>query len=162
MKTVVRLKILSDELLPEAISEKLGLSPDLSWHKGVPDGKTTPNMLKWSGWILNSGAPEDVPLEKQIRTLLTKLEPRAHQLRAISALETVNISCVIYSDTAPPLYFEKEVIGVVASLGANFDIDLYPSSDAVEPVEDILVVERKDTPGTSGEPSHSKSKRQVM
>jgi hypothetical protein len=162
MRTTVRLRILSSGVSPEGISEQLGVRPDHVWYKGVPDGKTPANMLKVNGWILNSGASEDVPADKQIRMLLAKLESRGDQLKTISSTETVDVSCVIYSDTAPPLYFEKEIMQTIASLGANFDIDLYPSLEAAEPSEVDPAVKRKSESGAREKKSRIKSGHHVV
>ncbi|QLQ33446.1 MAG: DUF4279 domain-containing protein [Candidatus Thiothrix singaporensis] len=41
----------------------------------------------------------------------------------------VQLSCAIYYKREPPLFFEKEIIAWLNSMGASLDIDLYLSGD---------------------------------
>jgi len=132
METIVRLRILSETLDPESISRELRLQPDRSWSKGTKDKKVSRNMAKVNGWLLNSGAAKDVPLKDQIGMLVNRLKPHSEKIRGISGANTVDFSCVIYTPTEPPLYFDKEAIGTIASLGANLDIDLYMLGESEE------------------------------
>jgi Domain of unknown function (DUF4279) len=125
METIVRIKILSNELPPEEISRRLRQEPDRSWSKGSPDPKVSRNMSKFNAWILNSGLPKDAPIEDQVAALLEKVRPVANEVLEISANETVDFSCVVYSDAEPPIYFDNKTLNAIASLGANLDVDLY-------------------------------------
>jgi Domain of unknown function (DUF4279) len=125
METIVRIKILSDTLSPEEISRRLRREPDRSWNKGTADPKVSRNMSKFNAWILNSGLPKDVPIENQVAALLEKVQPVAREILEISATETVDFSCVVYSDAEPPIYFDNKTLSAITSLGANLDVDLY-------------------------------------
>jgi hypothetical protein len=125
METIVRIKILSNELSPEEISRKLRQQPDRSWNKGTADPKVSRNMSKFNAWILNSGLPKDARIEDQVAALLEKVRPVGKEILEISANETVDFSCVVYSDAEPPIYFDNKTLGAIASLGANLDVDLY-------------------------------------
>ena len=125
METIVRIKILSNELSPEEISRRLRQEPNRSWIKGTTDPKVSRNMSKFNAWILNSGLPKDAPIDYQVTALLEKVRPFAKEIREISANETVDFSCVVYSDAEPPIYFDNKTLSAIASLGANLDIDLY-------------------------------------
>jgi hypothetical protein len=56
---------------------------------------------------------------------LDRLFPVAEGIRAFSKDDRVEFSCVCYSSSIPALYFEKEWIAAIASMGASLDIDLY-------------------------------------
>ena len=125
METIVRIKILSNDLSPEEISRRLRQQPDRSWNKGTADPKVSRNMSKFNAWILNSGLPKDARIEDQVAALLEKVRPVGKEILEISANETVDFSCVVYSDAEPPIYFDNKTLGAIASLGANLDVDLY-------------------------------------
>jgi hypothetical protein len=125
METIVRIKILSDTLSPREISRRLGQEPDRFWNKGTADPNVSRNMAKFNAWILNSGLPKDAPIEAQVAALLEKVRPLAKEILQMSATETVDFSCVIYSEAEPPTYFDNKALSAIASLGANLDLDLY-------------------------------------
>ncbi len=78
------------------------------------------------GWELGSGLSTSAGLEEHIKALLNRLEGRAEPVGLLSATADVELSCVVYADSAPALNFEKSVIDRLARLGASLDIDLYP------------------------------------
>jgi hypothetical protein len=129
MRNIVRLKILSENLAPEDISTKLGLTPSRSWRKGERDRKKASlNMAKWNGWILESGCAPDVPIVEQLKILLCELEPHQHTIQQISYSSDVTISLVTYSNPDRSLYLDKGIVAILTSLGANLDLDVYDDS----------------------------------
>lgn len=133
METIVRIKILSDTLTPEEISNRLGRKPDRAWDKGTEDPMVARNMAKFNAWIMNSGESRETAIEDQIATLLAKLKPLSKEILDISAEAIVDFSCVVYSDTEPPIYVDNKTLTAIASLGANLDVDLYFQSSRAHP-----------------------------
>jgi Domain of unknown function (DUF4279) len=125
METIIRIKILSDTLSPKEISRRLRQKPDRSWNKGTADPKVSRNMAKFNAWILNSGLPKDASIEAHVTALLERVRPVAREILELSRTETVDFSCVVYSDAEPPTYFDNRALSAIASLGANLDVDLY-------------------------------------
>lgn len=123
-ETIVRLKVISTELVPELVSAAIGISCDRCWRIGDLRPKTIIKE-KQNGWILDSGLPRTATLDEHINALLSILEPRADSVRQLSVASTVELSCVVYSDHNPGLSFDASVIAKIARLGAGLDIDLY-------------------------------------
>ena len=123
-EAIVRLKIVSAVHTPEEIGSALGLSCDRCWHIGDARPHTIIRE-KENGWLLGSGRPKSAPLEEHIDALLSVLEGCADAVAWLSAKSEVVISCVIYADSPPPLYFDGAVISRLSRLGSGLDIDLY-------------------------------------
>ena len=123
-QTIVRLKITSVHLIPDAITGFVGLPCDRSWNIGEKRPKTTIVEQK-NGWILNSCMPKSAMLETQLDELLNRLRPYQTRLKSLSETECVELSCVIYANSPPALNFGDAVIVELGQLGASLDIDLY-------------------------------------
>ena len=130
MRNIVRLKILSDTVTPEDISETLGLTPSHSWRKGESDRKKASlNMAKWNGWIYDSGCHSDIPLEDQVAALLHALESMQNSVRQISDVCDVAVSVVAYSNPHKSIFLSKKQVALIAALGAHFDFEMYDTID---------------------------------
>lgn len=127
-ETYVRLKIISRSLSPEEMGAAVGIPCDKSWRAG-DKRRGTIIIEKENGWVIDSNSRKDAELSSQLAELLKKVQPYGAELRALSMNNTVEVSCVIYADSAPALYFEKDMIGAIAALGASLDIDLYIDGD---------------------------------
>lgn len=123
-ETIVRLKVLSPDRTPDQITATFGLSCDSCWRIGDERAHTTIKE-KTNGWVLGSGLSKTASLEEHIDALLAVLDARADSVRSIAATSEVVLSCVVYADTPPALYFDQRVIQRLARLGANLDVDLY-------------------------------------
>ena len=123
-ETIVRLKVLSTLHTPEEISQTLGLDCDKSWCKGDKRAKTV-IVEKNNGWVLDSGLPRSAPLEAHIENLLGRLSPHAEKIEKLSRDNDVELSCVIYAASPPPLNFAKTIVHQLGKMGASLDIDLY-------------------------------------
>lgn len=123
-KNIVRLKIRSVSITPEEIESTLMLRADRSWHIGTTRPKTIIRE-KDNGWLLESALPQHVDLEDHIASLAAKLRPMQEHLQAIARNATIEMSCVIYAEHEPALYFSVDTIQALGELGAGLDIDLY-------------------------------------
>ncbi len=126
MKNHVRLIVTSKELSPSEIKLITGALGGRCWAAG--DKRNKSNIIERdNGVVINSeiNGAMDINLHiEDIRRLVSGKEP---QLRAFSEIPNceVQLSCVMYTDTAPPLSFEKDVMEWMAAIGASLDIDLY-------------------------------------
>jgi hypothetical protein len=123
-KVYVRLKIISDALTPEQISNRLGMSPSKSWHAGDRRGPTIIKE-KCNGWVLESDLPPGAPLEAHVESLLARLAPLSDRIESLAEGNIVEFSCVAYAKEAPALNFQKSLLRQIVNLGASLDIDLY-------------------------------------
>ncbi len=120
----VQLKILSNLLLPKEIDSYVGVISDQSWKAG-DYRKNTRITEKSNGWVLNSGLGKQERLISHINKLLERIYPYREKLKFLSQNNTIEFSCVVYSEEVPPLYFEKDIIEQLSMIGATLDIDLY-------------------------------------
>lgn len=125
-EVITRLRVTSDNLLPDEITKIVGIRPDKSVAKGMyHGGKTLP--AKRTEWQIESGLDRSASLAQHVPVLLQKLGPMAESIKSLATSSNCDItfSCVVYSDKSPPLYFEPKWVSDIAKLGAALDIDLY-------------------------------------
>lgn len=123
-ETIVRLKVRSTDLKPDQIAAAIGLQCDRSWCKGELREHTRIEEPD-NGWVLGSGLPVSATLEEHLESLLSVLARHADSIRSLSVACCVELSCVVYSQRPPALYFDPLVVKRIANLGASLDIDLY-------------------------------------
>lgn len=122
-ENIVRLKILSDTLIPEEITEILGIFCDRSWRTGDFRPQTTIKE-KTNGWVLDSGLPLSSDLDTMLENFLKRLAPYSEKIRTLSLYNTVYLSCVIYCSASPPTCFSNAIVSAIAELGADFNLDM--------------------------------------
>ncbi len=117
----------------DEISVSVGLSPDQAWKPNDFRGNTKAKHTN-HGWVFKSKLSKESPLEDHIANFLGILRPVEARISKIAEKAEVEFSCAIYSESSPPLYFEKAVISKINALGASLDIDFYimPAEDSVK------------------------------
>ncbi len=115
-----------ENVSPEEITNLVGLQPTRTWRMGDSVQKTLLKHKK-DGWLLGLPRKRTINFEEELCSLLDKVEP--HRDNIIKARERLNlgslIRCVAYvSDQTPILGFSNKTINRMASLGADFDLDL--------------------------------------
>jgi hypothetical protein len=124
MDCFVRLKITLTSDSVSDIQKMHELFPDRTWKPG--DLRPNTKIIeKNNGCMFLSGLEKEACLEDHLDALLLRTKPIAAAIKEMSRNHIVEIWCAIYTDNSPPLFFDKNVIEDIASLGANFDIDLY-------------------------------------
>ena len=134
-ETVVRLFVLSTDQGPDEITATIGLSCDRCWRIGDERPHTIIREDK-NGWVLSSGLPKTAKLEDHIDALLSMLDSRSRAVKSLTSTSEVILSCAVYANTPPALYFDASVINRLAHLGASLDIDMYiieSDAPAVDP-----------------------------
>jgi hypothetical protein len=123
---IVELKITSDVLEPNMISELAGFQFDTFWTKG--DFRPGTKILESNhGCCINSGLPRSASLRLQLDSLFKRISSFRGRIRGLKARCEVEVSCVIYATLQPELWFSADVVASVAALGAALDVDLYIS-----------------------------------
>lgn len=120
----VFLKILSKCLSPEDMGNIIGLKVDKSWRIGDFRGKTK-IQERMNGVVIGSRLDKSEELENHILDLFNRISGHEKSIKALSSDNSVELSCAVYAEVVPALYFEKEVIRKISEIGASFDIDLY-------------------------------------
>lgn len=128
-KIYVSLRVMSGTISPTEITAYLGIEPDHVWSKGDVRKGTKLSEVE-NGWELKSSTNSEAQLQQQVTRLLDKIMPAANTLKELSGTWIVQISCVVYAETPPPLNFSAELISRMAAVNAALDIDLY-----INPVE---------------------------
>lgn len=121
----VRLKILDESLLPEQITEQLGICPSKTWHKGdlVPN---TSIRKRENGWEIESTLPKEVLPSEHIQHILSVIKPAYFQFQDYSQKYYCELSCAIYFDEErPDIFLDKNLMRQLADLNLNLDIDIY-------------------------------------
>ena len=109
---------------PERITELIGIAPDRVWRAG----DLRPNTIiiePDNGWVLDSGLPKSSSVELAFEAVLTRLSPYEFRISELSKYNGIVLSCIVYTSSAPALYFDKAAIQRLNKLGADLDIDLY-------------------------------------
>ena len=120
----VRLNINSETVDHEQLSSAIGMDFDTVWKAGDLRARSI-ILEKTNGGRIESGLPKTEPLEAHIVSLLQRVAPIADNIKSLANDNTVEFSCVIYSDEVPPLCFDRTSIDAIGMLGASLDIDLY-------------------------------------
>ncbi len=124
MEVFAQLKITSNELTPTEIESQLGIPCDRSWLKG----DSRPNTIikeKNNGWVIESMLDRSEEIPKHIINILDRVQEITSRIVSLSPRAAVLLSCAVYSDETPALYFDNDVVKKISSIGADFDIDLY-------------------------------------
>jgi hypothetical protein len=124
MDSFVRLKITLGSDSESEIQELNKLLPDRIWSPG--DMRPNTKIIEKSiGCIFSSGLEKEASLDQHLAALLLRTKSVATSIKRMSERNTVEVWCAIYTQSAPPLFFDHNIVEGIANLGANFDIDLY-------------------------------------
>jgi hypothetical protein len=123
-RTIVRLKITSSKVCPEQITNLLHITPDRVWKAGEKRLHTD-IVENQNGWLANSGLSEGNSLEEQLQAILAKFAEVSPQLRELSEIATLEVSCVLYASDIPALNFPPHFVSAMGRWNAGLDIDVY-------------------------------------
>jgi hypothetical protein len=123
-----------DSLVPQRVTDLLGLSPTHAHARGDPHPIRSNPDLRWrsGAWMLDSQQSPDAPLDQHLRDLLDRLEPKAEAIRELVAeglRASFSCGCFLEKEnegtTLPP-----QTLGRIAALGADLDLDIYYRGEA--------------------------------
>ena len=123
MEVFVQLRIISDILNSDDIAFKVNMQCDSSWKVGDFRANTTMRRTN-NGWVIESLVSRSEEIQCHVKSILDRLSPSSRLISSISSEAEVLISCAIYADEVPSLYFSKDIVQQMSQLGADFDIDL--------------------------------------
>jgi hypothetical protein len=128
-KHYVNIRILDEEVLPEQMTEEIGINPSKSWHKGDIRPKTCIKE-KNNGWELQSCLAHEAPLVEHIDYLLSVIKPVHKQFQNLTQKYYAQLSCIVYFDEElPELSFDKYLLKQLTDLNLSLDIDIYNLSE---------------------------------
>lgn len=134
------LRVTSESVPADVISQSLGVIPDRAWSVGDPIDRPRAkqgSVREFSAWSLGSGASEGSSLEAHVRALLDRVRLLAPALSRMRPEISVVVEIVQHlpSQTDAGLHLDAEQIAIIAAAGASVDIDQYvvvPCDDDVQ------------------------------
>ena len=126
MENHVRLIFTSTHLLPSQISAAIGIEGDEIWSIGDKRSKTKLLEIE-NGLLAKSKLDKSLDLATQIESMMkhfSELEDKFSNFSAMPDCE-IQLSCVVYSNGAPSLNFERHITRWIGTIGASLDIDVY-------------------------------------
>ena len=124
MNSFVKLKIISDELTKSDITSLIGLEGDYAWSKGEYR-KNTKIKEKRHGWAIESQINKGLDINSHLRALLDRTLGYEDKIEQLLPKAEILVSCAVYFEETPSLYFDADLIKRMSLIGADFDIDLY-------------------------------------
>jgi hypothetical protein len=130
MESFVQLRVLSSQIKPKELAERINFQPDESWAIG-DRRKNTVILEKENGYVVNSLLDRKAPMADHIANIRARISGTEFEFRKVASEAgcSVQISCAIYSKGAPSIYLEKILIGWMNEVGASLDIDIYTDSE---------------------------------
>lgn len=120
--------ILSNELNPEFVTERLNLMPTESWMKG-DDIAGRDYKRKETCWSISTEYEESFDINDQLSKLITILQDKKDALLELKnqydMQYIIEVVVRIRNEEAPAMYFERECITFINDIQAVIDIDLY-------------------------------------
>lgn len=127
-RTYVTLRIYCDNLLPDELTEYLGIQPTKTQTKGQKANLNSSELIKQNGWFLTT---KDILKSKDSRRhidyLADKLLPIKNKLNSLILEGTkVDISCFWQSESGQggPT-FSQQQLSKLAELGIEIWLDIY-------------------------------------
>jgi hypothetical protein len=127
--TQATLRIFSDEMSLDFVSQAFGMNPTRVYLKGQPKGPRSPHVInKESVWLIKSPLPDNSELADHIAHLLVLLEDRASAIQSIrSRITSMDIFCMYSSDNGQgSAVLDAKLIQRLAKQDIDVVFDLYP------------------------------------
>jgi len=121
---------------PDAITECLGIRPTRIGIKGAPryHEKTGARLrddlvVKHNYWVLKSKDDKECSIDEQWLEMQHMLVPKKPELIELGKKYHIIFSCIVWSyKYQPGLLFPPSMLQFLADIGAELEIDPYPSS----------------------------------
>ncbi|NTW02500.1 MAG: DUF4279 domain-containing protein [Oscillochloris sp.] len=133
---IVYLSLKGEDLVPEEISDALGVLPDKAWKKGDVKKPRRPvakdinlPVYTFGHWALNAPCSQHDEAEHQLEQLLTRLEELPGILKKY--IETFDSAIVVGYSTGEVIigfYLPVSILRRLSSLGLAIVFDIYPVS----------------------------------
>ncbi|MEP7244897.1 MAG: DUF4279 domain-containing protein [Gammaproteobacteria bacterium] len=127
----VRLVVTSADVLPQAISDDLGIAPSKTWLKGETVTPRAKNTHQEHGWVLSvQGQSNELFAERLIDQLVAafptgKLAALSHKYGSSIEIEISVIASFYATGSAPSISLSPAHVAFLAECSGSFDVDLY-------------------------------------
>jgi hypothetical protein len=124
--TIASLRITSEVLTPEQISDKLGTQPTKVARRGELSSKrnTSSSRRTVSTWLLNSTLDQSAPVEDHLDHLIDVVEGHKSQLAALEGIELDIVLSYRFSAQGG-LYLSVAILERMVGLGVGLGMDMY-------------------------------------
>ena len=133
---IVYLSLTGENLVPEEISDALGVLPDKAWKKGDVKKPRRPidkdihlPIYTFGKWALNAPCSQHDEAEYQIEQLLTRLEELPETLKTyIEAFDSAIVVGYSSAEVSIGFYLPVSTLRRLSNLGLAIVFDIYPVS----------------------------------
>lgn len=135
--------VLGDELIPERVTELLGIDPTRSWRRGEPKSYTLPDgkllqfdgVHEWGGW--KCSIPADMrgeELGEQLAVWCDVLQGREPALRELEAQGCyLHIDCYVAADESAVVEVSADLQRRLSNLRLNLTLTFHADSPKPAP-----------------------------
>lgn len=126
MKITASLRIMSESLDPQRITDLLGREPDHTHSRG-PRGDSSNRHFLEGQWLLDSGLPANAALEHHLEKLLSFCSGRQKALRQLAS-EGIHADIyvgIFAEDLNVALSINPKLIAAMADVPLSLGIDIY-------------------------------------
>jgi hypothetical protein len=121
--------ISSDEIDPQIITDKLGITPCTIFKKGDPMKHNKNMKYRFSWWNVQTEYEKthdiNIPLKKIISKISEKSDKIIDLQNTFDIRSQICIVIKIYDDFKPSIYFKKETISFFNSINVDVAFDIY-------------------------------------
>lgn len=125
MEYKLQLKIFSYKRSIDDIENIVKLKCDEKKIKGEPRAKKSVLVNEGNVWILNSNVDTSMPLDIHIRSVFNRINPNISNFKSLNGDFKVICQGIIEGDENPELHLPVDIIHMLSSINASFDVDMY-------------------------------------
>jgi hypothetical protein len=136
-RSVVSLRISSDDLIPDEITRLLGATPTHTQIKGEKIvGKKTGHVriAKFGMWRLSASDREPEDMDGQIREILSQTNSDLSVWRSIAQKHEIDLFCGLFLRVSNEgMTLSPESLSALGERGIELGLDIYSGDDEDEP-----------------------------
>jgi hypothetical protein len=125
-KVKANFEIKEDNLDPNIVTKKLGISPSETHFKGDPITKSRNWTVGF--WVIRTEYEESLNINLQIEKIYVQLKEKVKELIDIKKKYNVYLNLSIWVDIengqAPKICIKEEILSFMSKIGGTIDVDL--------------------------------------
>lgn len=128
MQTHQRVRVVFfGDIEPNTLTTEINIEPSYTWKKGDYI-KRPPRKYNDNGWVLRTKEVKTLDTEKLIRTVFDRIYKKKETIIKLydsySFCILVSVLLYIENNVTPILSFSSELIGMIADINGEIDIDI--------------------------------------
>jgi hypothetical protein len=129
---------------PDEITKEIGITPSEIRIKGEirTSGKKKYKLInKQNSWRIESDLPRNIPIEKHLENVLTKLRPHTQNIIKVTEKYYAEFGCAsYYYEANPGIHIDHKLLKEITDLHAEIDLDMYCLTGTVQELAQPKVV----------------------